>query len=324
MSCNIVNEYISFSKKTMKKYLELILEHYFDRDIYDELINAYINTRYYNLYEKVDNHFETNIVHYLKLSLVDIKDDSKYHKKAKYMFSMFKYILYFDNVRECPSVKNLIKEIDEFRKKELNIDEEDFVTKFYDELKGDLLAKEEFIKKFEDKNFTVNYVKINRHQIYDCALEQNLKISKFYSEYALDKIFNNKEIKEQKLFVLYPLVTVKILQDIIKGNFKKNYLVDYPITLKDKPKKQKRILNIIDNDIVKEKISLKINYSEYKESKEEVYKLTRNGFKIALILDENINEEMRILFKIFSYIITNNQDIYEKLKDDNKVLYIPN
>ena len=38
----------------------------------------------------------------------------------------------------------------------------------------------------------------------------------------LIKCFNSKDIKEQRLFVTYPLVTVKILQDVIKVTLRKN------------------------------------------------------------------------------------------------------
>ena len=73
MSSNIIKEYVSYSQKSIKKYMQVILEQYFDQDVYDDLINAYINTRYYNMYEKVSDRFEVNIVHYLKKSIEEKK-----------------------------------------------------------------------------------------------------------------------------------------------------------------------------------------------------------------------------------------------------------
>lgn len=323
MSCNIVNEYVSFSSKAIKKYLQMILKQYFDRDVYDDLMNAYMNERYYNMYDKVSDRFEVNIVHYLKEAIIDKKDDSTYRKKAKWMFGLFKYILYFDSVKECTSVRPLIKEINDFRKEELHIDESDFESKFYNTLKEDLLAKKEFINSFNDKNFTINYVKVKRG-VFNACLESNLKFPKIYSEYAINKMFNSAEIKEQRLFVLYPLVTIKVLEDILKGNFEKNYLLDFELNLKEKPKKYKRLLNIIDNDVVKEKVALKVNYNDYLNDKESVYELTRNGYKIALILEGNINldEELLELLSIFSYVVITDEKLYEKLKNHYKILYI--
>lgn len=325
MSCNIVNEYVSFSEKAIKKYLQLILKQYFDQDVYDDLINAYINTRYYNMYEEVSDRFEVNIVHYLKAAIADKKDDSKYKKKARWMFGLFKYILYFDSVKECSSVRTLIKEIDDFRRNELNLNEDDFESKFYNLLKDDLLAKKDFINSFNDKNFSVNYIRIKKN-VYNSCLESNIKFPKIYSEYAIGKMFNSKEVKEQRLFVLYSIVTTKILTDILKGNFDKKYLVEYQIGLKDKPKKKKRLLNIIDNDSVKEKMALMVSYTDYINNKDEVYEFTRNGFNIALILDDKVNldEELLELLSIFTYVIVPDNDLYSKLKNHYKILYIPN
>ena len=325
MSCNIANEYVSFSQKVIKKYLKTILGHYFDQDIYDDLINAYLNTRYYHMYPDVDHRFEANIVYYLKKSLENVKDDKKYRKKAKYMFSLFKYILYFDHVLVCDSVRSLITEISKFREEELGIHDEQFETNFYNQLKDDLIAKQEFIEKFQDKNFTMNYIKINNEQVFDCKLEHHLKFSKLYSDYAITKVFNNKDVQEQKLFVIYSLVGVKVLQDILKGIFKKYYLIDYTLELKEKPKKKKRLLNIIDNDMTKEKTAFKIKYKDYLENKEEVYELTRSGFQIALYLDETfqLNEESTVLLKVFTYVVTNNHELYNILKKQFQVLYIP-
>ena len=152
-----------------------------------------------------------------------------------------------------------------------------------------------------------------------------MKFSKLYSDYAIKKVLNSKEIREQNLFVTYSYVGVKILQDIIKGIFKKQYLVDYVLSLKDKPKKKKRLLNMIDNDITKEKLALKITYQDYLENKEEIYELTREGFHIALILDETFafNEETKKLLKVFTFLITSHQALYDVLKESFEVLYIP-
>ncbi len=321
MSCNIVGEYVDFSRKCIKKYLKIILERYFDEDVYDDLVNAYINTRYYNMYFEVSERFEVNIVYYLKKSLEHFKDDAVYKKKARYMFHVFKFILYFDVVRECDSVRELIKEINNFRIK-LDLKDDDFESKFYNILKDDLNAKREFIESFDDKNFSINYVKV-KDKIFDCILNHNLKFSKLYSEYAINKVFNSKDIDEQKLFVTYPLVGTRILQDIIKGNFSKKYLVSYSLSLKSRPKKKKRLLNIIDDDIVKEKIFLKINFSDYLDNKDEVYSLTKAGFRIAVILDDGfvLNEENKELLKIFAFVITDS--LYDEIKNECNTIYIP-
>ena len=318
---NIASEYIDFSRNSIKKYLTLILDHYFDQDIYDDMINAYINTRYYNLYPVMDEKFEANIVYYLKKSVKDI--DEKFKDKARYMFKMFKYILYFDGAFECDSVRKLISEIKMFRLIELKISDGNFESKLYNMLEEDLLAKKNFLESFSDKNFSMKYLKI-KDQIFYCTLEHNLKFSKLYSDYAIEKVFSNKVISEQKLFVSYSLACVRALEDVIKGNFDKVYILDYVFSLVSKPKKNHRLLKTIDNDIIKEKLVLKIKYSDYVANHEAVYELTRNGFKIALEIDSSFefNDENNKILKIFAYVITSDSKLYDS-NHDFEIIYLP-
>ena len=318
---NIASEYIDFSRNSIKKYLMLILDHYFDQDIYDDMINAYINTRYYNLYPVMDEKFEANIVYYLKKSVKDI--DEKFKDKARYMFKMFKYILYFDGAFECDSVRKLISEIKMFRLIELKISDGNFESKLYNMLEEDLLAKKNFLESFSDKNFSMKYLKI-KDQIFYCTLEHNLKFSKLYSDYAIEKVFSNKVISEQKLFVSYSLACVRALEDVIKGNFDKVYILDYVFSLVSKPKNNHRLLKTIDNDIIKEKLVLKIKYSDYVANHEAVYELTRNGFKIALEIDSSFefNDENNKILKIFAYVITSDSKLYDS-NHDFEIIYLP-
>ena len=100
-------------------------------------------------------------------------------------------------------------------------------------------------------------------------------------------------------------------------------MVPYCLGLKDKPKKKKRLLNIVDNEITKEKLFLKLSFSEYIQNKDEVYSLTKSGFKFAVVLDDEfkLNDENKVLLKVFSYVITDK--FYDELKDSYDCLYIP-
>ena len=317
---NIASEYISFSQDSIKKYLMLILDHYFDQNIYDDMINAYINTRYYNLYPSVSLKLEENIVYYLKKSVLNI--DEKFKDKARYMFKMFKYMLYFDGAFECDSVRKLISEIKMFRLIELKLSDSNFESKLYNMLEEDLITKKKFLDSFSDNNFSMKYLKV-KDNIFYCILEHNLKFSKLYSEYAIEKVFSNKAISEQKLFVSYSLACVRALEDVIKGNFNNVYIIDYVFSLVSKPKKNQRLLKTIDNDIIKEKLVLKIKYSDYISNHDWVYDLTRRGFKIALDIDSSFefSEENNKLFKIFAFIITSDRKLYDS--SQYEIIYIP-
>ena len=72
-------------------------------------------------------------------------------------------------------------------------------------------------------------------------------------------------------------------------------------------------------------IKSKTNSTDYINNKDEIYEFTRNGFRIAIEIDSKIEltEELLVLFKIFSYLICDDVDIYNNLKDKYNLLYIP-
>ena len=240
------------------------------------------------------------------------------------MFKAFKYILYFDGVIENDSVRNIISEIEEFRKEGLNLYDSGFEAKMYTLLEESLLSKQNFLDSFNDKNFEVNYIKV-KNGVFYCQLEHNIKFSKLYSSYAINKVFNNKVISEQKLFVLYPLVAVKALTDILKGDFTRKYVVDYVMDIASKERKNNKLLNYINNDTLKEKLILKLNYADFNKDKDKVYNLTRNGFKIALNIDKDfkLKEEESKLVKLFYFIFTSDEEVYNKFNDKLNIIYMP-
>ena len=46
---NLMDEYIEFTKKNLRKYMKIIFEKYYDNIVIEEYIKTYINARYYNI-----------------------------------------------------------------------------------------------------------------------------------------------------------------------------------------------------------------------------------------------------------------------------------
>ena len=99
------------------------------------------------------------------------------------------------------------------------------------------------------------------------------------------------------------------------------YLVDFPNSLIDKRNKLSALLKLIDSDYLKERMVLKVLYSEYLKKKDNYDTLIRDGYSLAVILDDNtINNT--IILKIFSYILIE-KDRYTKALDDfNNVILL--
>ena len=118
---NLMDEYIEFTKKNLRKYMKIIFEKYYDNIVIDEYIKTYINARYYNIThsEVVSRAFFKRILNELeykkeilerKLQKEEIKADERIIENAE---KVFEYILFFDNVRKVDNFKtiNSIKEV---------------------------------------------------------------------------------------------------------------------------------------------------------------------------------------------------------------------
>ena len=133
----------------------------------------------------------------------------------------------------------------------------------------------------------------------------------------LNQYNSNPELFEEE--VVYRL-SIEDIKAAKKAEAK--YLVEESIYSVYPQHKQNNI-GIFGTD--EEKLAFKISYTEYLENKEEVYRLTREGFHIAICLDDHFvwNEEAYVLLRVFTYIITDDEKLYDTLKDYFQVLYIP-
>lgn len=328
MTINLMNKYIEITKNYITKYMKLVFEYKYDKEICDSYLYTYVNVRYNNFFkEDLDSNLtlRKKIIYSLK-SKTDYLIEN-YNEKKQIINNMgifFLYIMYFDDVIKKQEIKNQVENIYKLRIKVLNKKDEEFKINLFNILNEWNEEKNKFLNKFESKEFNLkisNYRGIKN--VYRVNLEQNIKFPMIFSEIAINKVFNNGIINEDKLYIEYYLITVKIIRDILKQDFKKQYIVEFAKTLLEKNKKIKGILNIIEHQAVQDKINLKLKYKDYDENKEQIYELMRSGFKIAIILDNSFEVNYINLEKLnmFSYILINkNLDNYSEIIKNKNIL----
>ena len=103
------------------------------------------------------------------------------------------------------------------------------------------------------------------------------------------------------------MVKKKVLEDILRQNFTRQYILEFADKLLEKPNKLKNLLNIIDNTGIKDKVSIKIKYELFEENKEKIYELMQNGYKITVILDNSFKADYKTIetLRVFKYVIVN-------------------
>lgn len=291
---NVVNEYTSFILKQFCFYAKKIMERHYVASLFNELAKEYIDIRYYNIYPQKQNH-KTTISYYLNQKIKSLSNEHPDKvKNIIFMVEILNHLITLDGDLEATEVNKIEKELDKIRNN-YNLTE---TLEFSKEYRDFRKSKKEYLKAYETEDFYVDYSKTKELNLYDAKLNHNLKMPELYSEKAVENIFNQGLIGEDRLFVLYNLIGARVLDEIINFNYLNKYLVDFDINLKNKQEKFRRLLEIIDNDISREKIIFKICYTQFKDNQKEIFNLINEGYGFALIKDENYEQtEYESLFK---------------------------
>ena len=311
MTINIMNEYIELTKKQINEYMKLVFEEKFNQTYCNLFIERYINIRYFNYYEN-EFHESTRkkILEHLKIVGEEIIINNIQDRELiETMRVFFYYVLYFDNVVYYKDLKQKISKINKVKKRVFNTETYDFEEKLYQKMQEIMNEKEELIKRFSSEEF---YIKLTNYpdklKVYRVNLKfQNIKFPLEFSDFAINKAFQMGLVSEDKLVIEYYLVVLQILKDVLKLNFKKKYVLEFAETLLKKPKKIRGFLNIINNPIIQEKISLKIKYEEFLKNSETVFELMREGYKITVILDNSFEPNFKNIesLQMFEFVIIN-------------------
>ena len=339
---SLMDSYLNFTEKKIKKYMKIIFATYYDEEIVDEFLRTYINARYYN----VQNTDKPARAFYLRiLDELEYKEDllmekceeeaeSLDEKQAKLnkihkVKEVFGYVLFFDNVRNIENFKSIdsLKEIVEKIIDLVNSDYEiknpkDVEDKLYKEVKSNMIDKDVFLEKFETDEFSLSFEATEFNEdLYNVKLQHNVKMPMQYSEEAIEKVFTEGIIAEDKLQIEYILLSTIAIKDIVNGNFKDAYIAEFEPSLFKKKQKLNGILDLISNQALQEKINLNISYSDYKKNQKNVLDYTSKGYNFVITLDEAVKsvEDVEKL-KMFKLVIApKDLVLYKQIKEDNSL-----
>ena len=340
---NLMDMYLNFTEKRIKKYMRMAYSQYYNEEIVAEYLKTYVNARYYNIRntEKPARAFYLRIIDELdfkkeiliKRNENETQDRDEKAEKLKLINNVkdvFEYILFFDNVRKIEnfkkidSLREIIKKMLQAVKNEYDIKiSKDIEDKMYKEITGDLIDKDIFLEKFETEEFMIsveNYEE--REELYFAKLEHDVRMPIQYSESAIERVFSEGIVAEDKLQIEYMLLSLMSLRDIIDGNFKDTYIAEFTTTLFKKTQKLDSILSLIENQALQAKISLNITYSDYLKNQKSILQYTNKGYNFVITLDNSIKSvedvERLKMFKIV--IVPKNLVLYKEIKSNKALL----
>ena len=318
---NNIDKYIKFIKDYLTEYFKLIVKDKYKKIVYNEMLNTYIDIRYFNKYDKKYKQIEKNIEYYIQENLRTlIEEDNKLVKNVNELYYFFWYLLYLDNTLEYDNLDKLIDKIIIDRKEKLDLNDD--ITK---ELKGLVKESEKkknnFFNEYLSDTFNLELKSTNIKNVYNVLFSYNIKFPKIYSSYSINRVFKSDIISEDMCFIEYNLISKIVLDNILNKEYLKEYLVDFPFIITSKKEKTNRLLNIITNDLIRENVIIKVTYEYYTKYKSFISDLIKDGVKFAVIIDDTFDyEESSIIWlNIFTYIITNKDDVTSF--DKNKVIF---
>lgn len=340
---NLMDMYLNFTEKRIKKYMRMAYSQYYNEEIVSEYLKTYVNARYYNIRntEKPARAFYLRIIDeidfksgiLIKKNNEETEDRQERQENLKMINNVkevFEYILFFDNVRRIENFKK-IDSLREIIKKMMNVvtaeytikNSKDVEEKLYKEITHDLLEKDIFLDKFETDEFMLEFENCEQiEDLYIAKLEHNLKMPMQYSETAIEKVFTEGIVAEDKLQVEYMLLSLISVRDIVEGDFKDIYIAEFTNTLFKKKAKLDSILSLIENQALQEKIHLNLDYSDYIKNQKAVLEYTNKGFNFAITLDNEIKsvEDVEKL-KMFKFVIAPKKLVlYKELKQNKTIL----
>ena len=222
MSLNVMNTYLKFNRRRLIGYSKIILEKHYNKNIFEGLLDTYINVRYIELPSGISVKL-INKELVKKAEELSLKHDVE---DIKLILTYFPYIYYLDGFLN-KDIEITINKINDYRKKYLKLEKLD------NELRNNLINDRKRITKyldsFDSKDFYLNLNKTNIKNLFKTEVLHEIKIPKLYSEYAINNVYNRGIVLENKLFINYYMVSKLILIDVLNKD-SKYYIVDFSKT----------------------------------------------------------------------------------------------
>ena len=320
---NALLEYITFERNNINNFAKETLSDYYDADLFDKLLDVYLNDRYYNYNGYKAENLNESIFKDLKgeLSKLVVGVDQDVKKKLKEMYVFFYYVMMFDGVIEV-SDKKLVNMLSKYRDElfnETDLIYKDNISKYIEKVKD---KRKDFVNFFKGDEFTLKKRNTSSDHVFDIELKHKIDFPKIYSEFAIDRVFNTGNINEEKLVVLYYMISSIIIKDIKKCVYDNYYLLEFAPSIFENKEKFSSLLGIIDNDLFRNTTYFKVSFKDYSRYSGSIKDMIKIGYKFVLECDdEDLQDDSFVLSSMFDYIIVDETSGY--IKEENKnIIYI--
>lgn len=325
---NIIDKVMSIKVEEFKDIL-VILEGE-DRDLVNEItiknefFKAYINVRYYNIYEAnefnnprfvsrventikklgskmiseykgSDNKYSDKIEKYIRLFMTVANFEQIYNSRAdnkrkQELYSKTLNNYYRDDDLDNSNIKYLVNSIVKIKKKY-----DDAIFYILDSLSSD-----EFGLKFS----RINDLKYT----FGVKLLQNIDFDKMYSSYIINKTYKEGIIAEDKISVTIALLLKQLVLDMLNADYDNKYVIYLPSSLYDKEKKCERFIKSLNDDYAKSHVSVLVSIKDFLDNRDYIKEFTKEGYNFSIVYDS----EVKILYEDYGNLYIANNIFIDK------------
>lgn len=325
---NIIDKVMSIKVEEFKDIL-VILEGE-DRDLVNEItiknefFKAYIDVRYYNIYEAnefsnprfvsrventikklgskmiseykgSDNKYSDKIEKYIRLFMTVANFEQIYNSRAdnkrkQELYSKTLNNYYRDDDLDNSNIKYLVNSIVKIKKKY-----DDAIFYILDSLSSD-----EFGLKFSRINDLKN--------TFGVKLLQNIDFDKMYSSYIINKTYKEGIIAEDKISVTIALLLKQLVLDMLNADYDNKYVIYLPSSLYDKEKKCERFIKSLNDGYAKSHVSVLVSIKDFLDNRDYIKEFTKEGYNFSIVYDS----EVKILYEDYGNLYIANNIFIDK------------
>ena len=294
--------------------------------IKDELLKDYIDGKYYNYCGNVNVEYNGKNM----LSRIDAelkaKGDSLIHKykgsDSNYPDKVLKFVRLFSLIN---SLEELFRKDVDSKIKRDNYSNK--ITKYIDDLSSfelkNMVSKilklqrvyasvvSHLLNEQVSSTFQLEFCKITGHKdLVGADLNHNIQFSKVYSDYIVDKTYNDGVIAEDKSVILLNLLLVEVLKDMYAGDFFKNYVISLPGSIYSKSNKLDRIFDLLGDEYAKKNVLVLVEYQDMISNKKVLKALKKDGYRFAVVFsdEDEIKEKDQKILSIADYAFISKKD----------------
>lgn len=352
-SKNIIEKFISVKIEELNEVINILdtdeKTYVNEPTIKNKLMGYYIDSKYYNYYgetevssskkqiDKIEKYI-TKEANLLKKKYSG--SDAKYGEKVDKFLKIFTVLANIENAKDAIIDKKAKEEFYKNQIMQITSDLDWDQTKYKNVISEIIKIQRNYIgiveylcKKFETNLFDLELLSLKSNKnIFVTSLEHNITFSKMYSDYIIDKTYNEGVIAENKISILLNLLSIKIIKDMINSDFNKKYVVYIPESLYTKEKKLEKVLGLIEDERAKDSVLILISMSRLSSGKTLIKKLKKKGYMFAIPItkEENLNSKNYPTMNLADYIFVDKnisnvvktltafpEDIFDKMIYEN-------